>query len=234
VEEDQERERPMGRTGSGGSTASMGSMSTHSSDGVSSELGESPVVVSAAAACSSTPPPLDLAAAAAAVASVGGVELNSHDGGGVKRKGVEQRRRSNGGGGKSKAASRNSSSGSVTLSSRAPSPMTAPNHGKVGASPPPPPHPLPLPLPLPLPEIQPPSWIADCDAIECKDCSTPFSFQVRRHHCRNCGQVFCHRCCRERLRLPHLRYKGSVRVCKECEAQVLALRQHCPELILGT
>lgn len=44
---------------------------------------------------------------------------------------------------------------------------------------------------------QPPTtaiWESDTTALQCQDCSKTFSFFLRRHHCRNCGKVFCNPC----------------------------------------
>eukprot|EP01102_Stenamoeba_stenopodia_P017853 TRINITY_DN645_c0_g5_i1.p1 TRINITY_DN645_c0_g5~~TRINITY_DN645_c0_g5_i1.p1 ORF type:complete len:649 (-),score=164.41 TRINITY_DN645_c0_g5_i1:183-2129(-) len=39
-----------------------------------------------------------------------------------------------------------------------------------------------------------PSWVDD-DAVEkCELCDAPFSFFVRKHHCRACGHIFCSTC----------------------------------------
>ena len=34
-------------------------------------------------------------------------------------------------------------------------------------------------------------WMKDDGAETCLQCGVRFSFSERRHHCRNCGQVFC-------------------------------------------
>jgi len=40
-------------------------------------------------------------------------------------------------------------------------------------------------------------WIEDSDVNACKKCNEPFSLWIRRHHCRNCGQIFCYNCCQK-------------------------------------
>ena len=34
-------------------------------------------------------------------------------------------------------------------------------------------------------------WIKDDGGDACVHCDVKFSFSERRHHCRNCGQLFC-------------------------------------------
>ncbi len=34
-------------------------------------------------------------------------------------------------------------------------------------------------------------WMKDEGMDSCVACSVKFSFSERRHHCRNCGQLFC-------------------------------------------
>jgi FYVE zinc finger len=49
----------------------------------------------------------------------------------------------------------------------------------------------------------PPQWLPDSCATVCKGCSQPFKPVVRlRHHCRLCGQVFCHQCSQHKVLLP--------------------------------
>ncbi|KAG5476719.1 hypothetical protein CUR178_03892 [Leishmania enriettii] len=47
-----------------------------------------------------------------------------------------------------------------------------------------------------------PVMIEDGDAAECGQCGTAFSFFLRRHHCRLCGDVFCDACTQRRATLP--------------------------------
>ncbi|CAF1017714.1 unnamed protein product [Adineta ricciae] len=59
-------------------------------------------------------------------------------------------------------------------------------------------------------------WIKDETVGACKDCSIRFSFAERRHHCRNCGQLFCARCSRFETDIPKMKIYKNVRVCRQC------------------
>lgn len=59
-------------------------------------------------------------------------------------------------------------------------------------------------------------WVKDDVADKCSRCSTKFTFSERRHHCRNCGNVFCGRCSRYESPIVHLRIFKAVRVCIDC------------------
>lgn len=63
-------------------------------------------------------------------------------------------------------------------------------------------------------------WIKDETVDACKDCAIRFSFAERRHHCRNCGQLFCARCSRFEIDIPRMKIYNNVRVCRQCYSSI--------------
>ncbi|RWS31727.1 WD repeat and FYVE domain-containing protein 3-like protein, partial [Leptotrombidium deliense] len=59
-------------------------------------------------------------------------------------------------------------------------------------------------------------WVKD-DLVECcTKCEVKFTFSERRHHCRNCGHVFCGRCSKYESPIVRLKVYKPVRVCQQC------------------
>ncbi|KAL5251936.1 hypothetical protein ACHWQZ_G014916 [Mnemiopsis leidyi] len=58
------------------------------------------------------------------------------------------------------------------------------------------------------------------DGRMCHLCRQLFTITKRKHHCRNCGQIFCAECTAERLPLPHFGIEKEVRVCSICASKV--------------
>eukprot|EP01135_Chromosphaera_perkinsii_P011457 Nk52_evm33s2402 gene=Nk52_evmTU33s2402 len=61
-----------------------------------------------------------------------------------------------------------------------------------------------------------PVWVPDHERPQCCSCRAPFTFTRRRHHCRNCGEVFCGRCCSQYCPVPKWGMDRPVRVCTRC------------------
>ncbi|KAM7326605.1 hypothetical protein ACRRTK_015083 [Alexandromys fortis] len=59
-------------------------------------------------------------------------------------------------------------------------------------------------------------WVKDEGGDSCSGCSVRFSLTERRHHCRNCGQLFCQKCSRFQSEIKRLKISSPVRVCQNC------------------
>ena len=57
-------------------------------------------------------------------------------------------------------------------------------------------------------------WQDDTAVEWCNTCHKKFSLSVRKHHCRNCGKIFCQECTSNQAVTPS--NKGRVRVCEPC------------------
>lgn len=62
-------------------------------------------------------------------------------------------------------------------------------------------------------------WKGDKDATHCKSCEKEFSLSRRKHHCRNCGDIFCNECSDNKMPLPSS--AKPVRVCDDCQTFLL-------------
>ena len=62
----------------------------------------------------------------------------------------------------------------------------------------------------------PPEWVPDEQVLSCTSCHAVFTFVRRRHHCRNCGKIFCGQCSNNFVPLPHFGHSAPVRVCNRC------------------
>ncbi|XP_076126980.1 phosphatidylinositol-3,5-bisphosphate 3-phosphatase MTMR3 isoform X1 [Alosa pseudoharengus] len=59
-------------------------------------------------------------------------------------------------------------------------------------------------------------WYPDHLAAQCYGCESRFWLATRRHHCRNCGNVFCGSCCDQKIPVPSQQLFEPSRVCKSC------------------
>ncbi|KAF7489381.1 Hepatocyte growth factor-regulated tyrosine kinase substrate [Sarcoptes scabiei] len=58
-----------------------------------------------------------------------------------------------------------------------------------------------------------PEW---SDGEHCNRCRLQFTLIARKHHCRNCGQVFCAKCSSKTSTIPKFGIEKEVRVCDVC------------------
>lgn len=58
-----------------------------------------------------------------------------------------------------------------------------------------------------------PEWT---DNDVCTRCRSEFGAFLRKHHCRNCGRVFCYKCSDQSMPLPWFSIEEKVRVCEGC------------------
>ncbi|CAM8985568.1 unnamed protein product [Rhodiola kirilowii] len=63
-------------------------------------------------------------------------------------------------------------------------------------------------------------WVPDEAVSNCMACRTDFGAFVRKHHCRNCGDIFCDKCSQGRIALTADEVAQPVRVCDRCMAEV--------------
>uniref|UniRef100_A0A8C8F6U9 phosphatidylinositol-3,5-bisphosphate 3-phosphatase n=1 Tax=Oncorhynchus tshawytscha TaxID=74940 RepID=A0A8C8F6U9_ONCTS len=59
-------------------------------------------------------------------------------------------------------------------------------------------------------------WYPDHLAAQCYGCESRFWLATRKHHCRNCGNVFCASCCDQKIPVPSQQLFEPTRVCKTC------------------
>ena len=64
-------------------------------------------------------------------------------------------------------------------------------------------------------------WMPDSNCHQCYECGLRFSTLKRRHHCRICGQIFCHSCCSHQVPGKIIGYTGYLRACTYCCKVVL-------------
>eukprot|EP00795_Rhopilema_esculentum_P013553 gene13553-4441_t len=59
-------------------------------------------------------------------------------------------------------------------------------------------------------------WMKDEEVHLCPLCNNKFSQIRRKHHCRQCGRIFCSKCCDSKVSLSQLGYDEPQRVCESC------------------
>lgn len=69
-------------------------------------------------------------------------------------------------------------------------------------------------------QVAPPYWRPNNEITSCHACHKVFEEAERKHHCRSCGEGFCHPCSSHRMPVPERGWgSGPVRVCQACHQQ---------------
>ncbi|XP_059179247.1 myotubularin-related protein 3-like [Physella acuta] len=66
-------------------------------------------------------------------------------------------------------------------------------------------------------------WVPDSAVTHCAGCDGIFWIGRRKHHCRNCGKVFCADCSNFLAPVPHQHLNKPERVCRKCHSHLLQL-----------
>lgn len=69
-------------------------------------------------------------------------------------------------------------------------------------------------------------WIPDHAVSHCSLCNSRFNLVIRKHHCRNCGQIFCASCSNYFMALPREQLYQPQRVCHPCHQRLEAEARH--------
>ena len=74
-------------------------------------------------------------------------------------------------------------------------------------------------------DFVPPRWVPDEECSLCSLCRAEFDWWTRKHHCRNCGRIFCHSCSYYWNLLPiEFGLRDPQRVCRDCHDILLPLQ----------
>lgn len=68
-------------------------------------------------------------------------------------------------------------------------------------------------------------WQPDKFAKRCNGCDKKFSKVIRKHHCRNCGLIFCAACTKHKMKLPGVSSLLRPRVCNKCFEALMYYKQ---------
>jgi len=61
-------------------------------------------------------------------------------------------------------------------------------------------------------------WVPDHEASHCGMCKKKFNVKRRKHHCRLCGNIFCSKCCKNKVnyKFEDVDSEMEIRVCNTC------------------
>eukprot|EP00494_Astrolonche_serrata_P030343 UN30610 len=82
--------------------------------------------------------------------------------------------------------------------------------------------------------VRPVEWVNDTEANVCSACRSIFTMVNRRHHCRNCGNVYCAECSKFEAVIPRFGIRSKVRVCNVCHNDIVKIRVGQTQGLMGS
>jgi hypothetical protein len=70
------------------------------------------------------------------------------------------------------------------------------------------------------------SWASDDIIDKCLTCEKSFSLFRRRHHCRNCGGIYCYECCSNYIKIPNF-----IDNCPKPETNMFDIKNYIPSTL---
>ncbi len=74
-------------------------------------------------------------------------------------------------------------------------------------------------------------WLPDSAVTTCFKCHSEFTFTIRRHHCRVCGNIFCTRCCAKK-QVQIAREVRYLRLCDKCHRVIKSFTADLEQTII--
>ncbi len=80
-------------------------------------------------------------------------------------------------------------------------------------------------LQTPVMQLSKPQWVVDAATSSCVKCQRSFSALTKhKHHCRQCGKIYCRHCSARKRVMPNIGFPYPVRLCDPCHD---AAQPHC-------
>ena len=74
-------------------------------------------------------------------------------------------------------------------------------------------------------------WKDDSEVVSCTSCSQAFSLTNRKHHCRNCGDIFCKDCSSKQVPTLSLLIMIIIYMCGGSWSWSRSVKVHVPKFL---